>query len=146
MTAINNLVVEALTQPIRNFMHDVKHDPDRALSTSINLGSLAAAIYHIYSKTKDQDDKIAAVFNAIPAAAGKALAVAMAGHAISDLSRGRYSYDPNKNKYMNSGPFKYNPGPVNPNDMQRLQHFQNLTHQQQQQTVNHLMNNGNQHA
>lgn len=133
MTAINDLVIEGLTQPIRNFMHDVRNNPDKAVNTAINAGSLAAAIYHIYSHSKDKDDKISAVFNSIPGAARNALAVALAGHAISDLSRGRYSNDPAKNPYMKSF------GNVNMNDMK---HFQNLNKQQQQKAVNDLMRDG----
>lgn len=133
MTAINSLVAESLTQPIRNFMHDVHYNPDRAVSKSINVGSLAAALYHIYANSKDKDDKVSAILDSLPKAVYKAAAVATAGHVLADLSRGRYSYDPSRNNMLNKTPFKYTP--PEPNNG----HNQHLT--PQQQAINQLLHN-----
>lgn len=143
MTAINSLVAESLTQPIRNFMHDVHYNPDRAVSKTINVGSLAAALYHIYANTKDKDDKVSAILDSLPKAVYKAAAVATAGHVLADLSRGRYSYDPSRNSMLNKTPFKYTP-PENTNtNAHNTTHNQHLT--PQQQAINQLLNTISRH-
>ena len=154
MTAINSLVYEGLSQPIRNFIHDVHHNPDKAVSKSINAGSLAAALYHLYKGTKGKDNKLDAFIDSLPKAAATAFSIAMAGHAIHDLSKGAYAYDPAKNPILNKSPFKYqalisnqhlNPSPENltPQDINNLHHFQTLTPQQQQVIVNHYLGQQN---
>lgn len=112
MTDINSLIVDVLFESlgsqakdgVKQFIHDLEHDPKRAASSAINVGSLAAAIYHIYKNSKDADDKVSAIFNALPAASMKAFAVAMAGHSIADLASGNYSYDPKSNPLNKNNP------------------------------------------
>lgn len=99
MSQINLAVYELFensvaANAVRNFVNDVQHNPKQAASTAINVSSLVAAIHHLYKSSKNSDDKLAAIFNALPAASMKAFAVAMAGHSLSDLATGNYSVDP----------------------------------------------------
>ena len=99
MSQINHAVYEIFENgvaatAVRNFVNDVQHNPKQAASTAINVSSLVAALHHLYKSSKNSDDKLAAIFNALPAASMKAFAVAMAGHSLSDLATGNYSVDP----------------------------------------------------
>lgn len=95
MTDIDIIVLEAvnaLYNPVlnRQLNQQANTKPDN-VGKYINYGSLAAALYHVYSAIKkNKDDKIGAALNAIPGAAMKAFAVALSGHAIKDLARGNY--------------------------------------------------------
>ena len=99
MSQINHAVYEIFENgvaatAVRKFVNDVQHNPKQAASTAINVSSLVAALHHLYKSSKNSDDKLAAIFNALPAASMKAFAVAMAGHSLSDLATGNYSVDP----------------------------------------------------
>lgn len=100
MSNINSIILEDLRQPARNFIHDIKHNPDRAATKAINLAGVAAALYHVYANSKDKPDKLSAAINSLPAAVMKGLAVTMSAHALRDLGRGNYSYDTTQNPLL----------------------------------------------
>lgn len=131
MSNINLLIVEELNHPVRNFIHDVKYNPGQAANTAINLGSVAAALYHIYANTRGKDDKISAAINSLPSAAMKGLAVALAGHTIKDIARGNVDYNPEHNKtYYQKYPGLYynNHNNINPQQRQFLQNLVGNNH------------------
>lgn len=94
MTNINLIVLEAINttyNPILNRQLNQPPNNTDSVGKYINYGSLAAALYHIYSAAKNnKEDRIGAALNAIPSAAMKAFGFALAGHAIKDLAKGNY--------------------------------------------------------
>lgn len=90
---INHIVLEAINATYNPTIHRQLNANNTAdnVGKYINIGSLVAALYHIYSAAKNsKGDKISAAINSIPSAAMKAFAIAMSGHAIKDLARGNY--------------------------------------------------------
>ena len=94
MSNINHLLIESFNAAYNPVLNRQLNNPPNNTDTVgkyINYGSLAAALYHIFSTAKNaKENKIGAALNAIPSAAMKAFAFALSGHAIKDLAKGNY--------------------------------------------------------
>ena len=79
---INEIILEAVDNSgLKRVGQVIKQNP-------IGVGSLLAALYTIYSKSKNKEDKIEAALNAFPEAVKKALIFLASAHGLKSILLG----------------------------------------------------------
>lgn len=92
---INEIILETVDNSnLKKVTEVIKQNP-------IGVGSLLAALYILYSKSKDKENKIEAALNAFPEAAKKALIFLISAHGMKNILFGNVDMK-NAGKILNN--------------------------------------------
>ena len=92
---INDIISEAIDDSnLKKVRTVIKENP-------LGVGALLAALYTLYSKSKNKEDKIEAAINSFPEAAKKALIFLISAHGMKNILFGNVDMS-NANKILNN--------------------------------------------